>query len=113
MSDTGNDFFQSLQDHPAIWTLASLTWVASCAVVWKLQLIALERNVASYAVRKDPPKASSKIEELKKLPWYTAKIGSKLNETMRALLEEYGRIPRRDQEEHIYRVVSSTFSPTF
>ena len=113
MSDTSNEFFQSLQDHPTVWTLAFLTYVASCAVVWKLQLMALERNAASYSVREDAgtkPKesssSSSKIAELKKLPWYTPKIGSKLNETMRVLLEEYGGIPRRDQEEHIYRIVS-------
>lgn len=102
------DILQSLKDHPVFWIAVSIAWVASCAFVWKLELMALERNTACQAndLLESGSKEFRNVDELKKLPWYTPEIGSKLNETMRVLLEEYAGVSRYHQEEHIYRVVS-------
>jgi hypothetical protein len=45
-------------------------------------------------------------EELRSLPWYVPNIGTKLGDKMRILLEDYGGIPRYQQQEHIHRIVS-------
>jgi hypothetical protein len=38
------DLGQSLREQPITWTIVTTAWLASCAVVWKLQLIAIERS---------------------------------------------------------------------
>ena len=111
MNTTNEDFLKSLQDRPTTWTLASIAWLLSCAFVWKLELMALERNMASHHAKNSlhsTSKGTRDMSELKKLPWYTPEIGNKLNESMQTLLEEYGGILRYIQEEHIHRHVSTT-----
>lgn len=109
MNSTNKEFLRSLQEHPITWTLASIAWLLSCAFVWKLELMALERNMESNHAKNSldcTSKGTRDISELKKLPWYTPEIGNKLNESMQTLLEEYGSIPRYLQEVHIHRIVS-------
>jgi hypothetical protein len=108
MENVNNEFLQSLRDHSTVWTLGSIAWLLSCVFVWKLELFALERNAASHYAKsnlRSLPKGPCDLAELKKLPWYAPEIGTKLNEMMQVLLEEYGSIPRYNQEAHIYRIV--------
>lgn len=99
--------FGSMQHYPKIWTVCTILWVLSCLIIWKLELIVLERSQrAGYTLYHTPKSSDTKFASPKNLPWYLPQIGPKFTLECKDLLERYANVPFEEQEAHIKRVVS-------
>lgn len=99
--------FRPMQQHPKTWIVCTILWVLSCLIVWKWQVIALERSQrAGYTLYHTPKSLDTKPKNPQNLPWYLPQIGPKLTPECKDLLERYANVPIEEQEAHTKKIVN-------